>query len=132
VCGLSGEKLDDGKAIYRLVHETDIVPSLPLVVMGYWPFVGQLVYITAGNKVVTGMAAYLRRIAGQALPLITKSFAGLPALIGNHFIRAYIDALLIIADKAKYEEAGHGEQGAAETGDGEAVGAEGTAGADQE
>jgi len=104
VCGISGEKHDNGKTIYRIVHENDVVPSLPLVILGYWPFLGELVYITAANKLVRGWRAYALRILGQTLPILQKAVFGLPGFITSHLIGNYIEALHIIiwrADRAK-------------------------------
>lgn len=100
VCGISGEKYDNGKAIYRLIHASDIVPNLPL---GYWPFLGEMIYITDSNRILRGWQAYTFRILGQVLPLVTKSIFGIAGFIKNHLIGNYIEALKIIADRGEVE-----------------------------
>lgn len=92
ICGLSGRKLDDGKAIYRLVHENDIVPHFPLAIMGYWP-IGELRYITSDYKILTGWRAALMRLTWGVLPLILNA-------VTNHFIDSYIHALSVIVGEA--------------------------------
>jgi hypothetical protein len=71
VCGLSGLKLAKEKNIYKFIHENDIVPSLPLMIMGYTS-PGQMVYITSDDDLVTGWKAYLYRITAQLIPLTKK------------------------------------------------------------
>ena len=92
VCSISGEKKDDGKAIFRVIHEDDIVPSMPLIIMGYWPFLGQMIYLT-GKGITQGWQAYSMRILGQAWPIIQTSVFGLMSYIKNHFIDNYIEDL---------------------------------------
>jgi len=121
VCSLSGEKLDDGKSIFRVVHENDIVPSLPFLVLGYWPFIGELIYITASNKIVRGWPAYPARISGQILPIIKKSIWGIAGFVQNHFAGQYIKALEAITGGE------HGKQRASESGAGKIGDTEGSA-----
>lgn len=94
VCNYKGLKKDNNKAIYRLIHENDIVPSLPLFIMGYIG-VGQLVYISANNDIRTGYKAYISRVLAQALPLIKYTVFSLASFVKNHLIQNYIEALLI-------------------------------------
>jgi hypothetical protein len=97
VCGISGEKLDDNKSIFRVINSSDVVPSLPLLVMGNWPFIGKLYYITGGYKLISGYRAYVMRVFGQAWPIATRAVFGLAGFLKNHPIDKYVDALSIVA-----------------------------------
>jgi triacylglycerol lipase len=94
VCNSKGLPLAK-KEVYRVVHENDIVPSLPLLVMGYRQ-VGQMFYLTAANTIMTGTLAYIVRTFTQIWPLMKKNVFGLLDFIDNHFIKKYVESLEVV------------------------------------
>jgi len=109
VCSKAGLTLCNGKAIYRLVHNSDIVPSLPLWVLGYYVHVGDLFFITDDDKLLSGAAAYAQRVISQGMPIVKLflkkwlptfhnifTLFGMTEVITEHFIDQYIKALEII------------------------------------
>lgn len=97
VCDITGLRTENKLPIFRVVHEDDIVPSLPLIIMGYVSG-GELFYLT-GRKIYSGWQAYFFRIVGQLIPLIVKPFIGIKAYVCDHFIGNYIRALLWNVEK---------------------------------
>ena len=99
VCTMNKD-LDLKESIFRFVHESDIVPALPLWIAG-WRHVGHLVYLTDEN-IYTGNIAYIRRFIAQTLPIIFKSIFGLLGEVNAHYINDYIGPLASVI--ARHEE----------------------------
>ena len=83
--------------IYRVVHETDIVPSLPPVFFSRgFAQAGDLRYINDQNELTPGSAAVFRRIGLQIKAIFRLAFF---KMVGDHAIADYWKILQNIAEE---------------------------------
>lgn len=94
VCGRKGRKLVNGKSIFRVIHENDVVPLLPLLIFGYI-HIGEMLYIGKNNNIYKGFKAYVRRTIMLIYPIVRYSFFAIPSYAINHLMNNYIEPLII-------------------------------------